>query len=1211
VSITGKPGRWLRERRPRRYWRYVSPQRRGVALLILALLLTAVYGYWYLTNDSRIRRQARRYLRDITGAIVSIDRASFSVFGDIRLEGVRLDIPGGEGIEPFFSARSVVLKHRSWSVFFGGRIKPTEVYCPYAEVTDSPATRAFMVARSATASGAGGPWDLPAIRVDSCLYKRIKTAGGILLPEKQFHLGVDMVPNDRHTVYDVYVAERKPKPPKDKSKGEPKGEPKDKPKDKSKPIVYDYHIKVQLSPVFKGTILSGAGDLLVTTGALPPEYRKWLADYAIEGRYRFEGAVSVSENAVEGALELTLDNVSFKLPKAQGGLSLSNVAGTLIFTPPDESRTGDLKNGRIELKENVTGQVAEIGGATVTLSGEYLGYRLDSPFSVKIEIDELTLPIHQPATQPASRPGGSLHPRLKDILDRVNRDYSPIGTAELSVTLIRDAGQKDVSVEGRIKPKKMSAAYRHVPYRLDLKDCTDKDSITGDVVREISFNNKRAIVKNIEGKREGGTFTINAEALLGPNPKTGKWDWNATIDIDSARMTEAASKALPKEVFLGKPYPLRNIIGRIHAANGRIWVEQDSPLRTKGQGDMKCAIYGQHKWTSKGMIVDVYIKADDVPVDQALIDSLDQSGRDAMGLLSPSGLTGRLSLEMHDSPDKKFDYCLTVGLKNVSMTYKGFPYSLTDLQGDLIVQPEFISLKNLAGRHGKTPVTLQGKLYPGDKDKKVGVDLKVGAGQLVVDKELYQALPGELKMIWDSLAPSGQADVEFLLKQNLPGRGKKLDYRLEVRPKGMTVTYEGFPYEFRGVTGLVVAQPGVVMLQKLKCDRDYQLDGEIHDNGRKLKLEIDARGVPFDKKLLAALPSDFKAALSTVKHGGTLDLDIKDLTITRGGAVSPSTAPAPISAGRIAPATTRPGVRDGPPKPAWQAQGTLGLHDTTLDIAFGAKKLNGNMTGRIGLDSRGLAMNIKTDLRKIMVGNHEVTAVRGRVTKKAGSLLVRIQDLEARVYGGRLAGREVMIRLSDPVKYAFSLFYQDVSLGDLVNAGLKDPVKRTDVRGLLEGKISLEATAGDPKSRRAAGTVVITKGKMYKMPIMLGLMHVLYLSLPGDAAFTDGHLKYFIQGDKMVIEEIFLTGSALSLVGSGRMTMSNEKLDLTFLTGPPGRLPRMAVIPDASIVLNAILKELLVIRITGSLSKPVRKAVPLRSIDAILKELLSPGKARQ
>jgi len=69
-------------------------------------------------------------------------------------------------------------------------------------------------------------------------------------------------------------------------------------------------------------------------------------------------------------------------------------------------------------------------------------------------------------------------------------------------------------------------------------------------------------------------------APINANPKTGKWDWSATIDIDSAKMTEALAKALPKEAFVGKPYPLRNIKGRVHAEHGRVWVEQDSPLRT-------------------------------------------------------------------------------------------------------------------------------------------------------------------------------------------------------------------------------------------------------------------------------------------------------------------------------------------------------------------------------------------------------------------------------------------------------------------------------------------------------------------------------------------------------------------------------------------------------------------------------------------------------
>jgi hypothetical protein len=1156
-------------------------------LLFLALLLTAVYGYWYLTNGSRIRSQAKKYLHDITGARVSIDRASFSLFGDIRLEGVRIDVPGEGGAEPFFRAGSVILKHRPWSVFFGGSIKPTEVVPLDAEVFESPATRAFMRARSPRGPGGTGPVDLPVIRVDSCRFRRIEVVGGIPVPEKQFDLGVDMIPKEGDLIYDVYVAERK-----------------------DERVAQKYHIEVQLSPGFKVTIITGAGDLVATTDALPPELRDWLERYNIEGRYSFEGPISVSEHAVEGVLKLKLDDVAFKLPEDQGGLSLTNVSGTLILTPPDESRKDALKNGRIELKPDVTGKVVEAGGATVNLSGEYLGYRLDSPFSVKIDIDKMAIPDSNP------------HPGLSKLLKRIKRDYSPVGRARMTVNISRASGQKDVSVSGTIWPLKMSGTHRLVPYRLD--------EVTG----EIHFTNEKVIVKDVTGKREGGTFIINATTPLKRNAETGRWDWSARIDVDRAQMTPAVRKALPERAFVGKPYPLRNISGTIHAENGRVWVEQDFPLRTTGRGEMRCnALYGQIEWTPKGALVDIYIKADDVPIDEALIDSLSPAGRDAMGRLNADGSVKKLYVEIHDKPNEKPTYKILAGLDDVSVTYEGLPYKVSGISGDVTVNQRFIKLENLAGRHITTPVTINGVLVPGGKE--VGVGLDITAKDLVVDKELYRALPAGVKKTWDSLDPSGLADISLSINQGLPEFVAKLwpeeepkpvdnpksvdtpksadrpaflakrGYRLEISPKGMKATYKDFPYPFGGITGLVIAEPDVIKLQQLKCDRGYRLDGSILDKGRRLKLKINARGVPLDKKLLAAMPDEFNAMMSAVKTGGMLDINLSDLTIVRAENVLPTTVPATASL------TTRPAVKGGSAAISWRAEGDLGLYNTTVDVAFGPKRLNGAMKGWVESSSRGLAINVRSDLRKIMVGNHEITDVKGRVTKKPGSPLVRIEDLEARVYGGRLAGREVMIRLSDPVKYAFRLFYQDVSLSDLVNAGVRDPRLGKGVKGDLEGKISMEAVAGDPKSRKAAGTVTITKGKMYKMPIMLGLMHVLYLSLPGDAAFTEGHLKYLVQSDTMVIEEIFLTGSALSLVGSGKITLSNEELDLTFLTGPPGRMPRIAVIGDASKVLNAILKELLVIRVKGSLSKPIRKAVPLRSMDAILKELLSPGRVKK
>jgi len=1178
----------LRERlphRPRRYWRYVSPQRRGAALLFLALLLTAVYGYWYLTNDSRIKRQAMRYLRGITGARVRIGDASFGLFNEIRLEEVSVAVPGPRGFSEFFQADRVILKHNPWSVFFGGRIQPTEIVSLNAEVVESPATRAFLSVRSLRDPGGTGAMDLPAIRVDTCIFRRIEEVDGIPLPEKRFNLKVDMIPRAGRMVYDVHIAERK-----------------------DELIAQKYRVEVQLAPTFKGVIVSGSGDLVATGDALPPEYSKWLKDYQVKGRYRFKGPFSVSDSTVKDVLTLELEDVAFTLPQSQGGLAMEGVWGTVTFRPPGKSGPEELKNGRIEFAKDIKGRLVDAGGVKVRLSGQYQGYSLDSPFKVNIEIDELTLPILPAKTLPATDSAGGMHPQLKYIIERVNRDYSPVGTAQLSVTLSRTPGQKHVSVDGTVKPVKISASYNHVPYRVDIDDCTDGVGVDGSV----RFDSSKVIVENITARREdedniNNVFVVNAASPLKRDSETGKWEWRAHIKVVSADLTDALAKALPREAFLGKPYPLAGMKGVVHARDGRIWVnEEDYPLRVFDPDKMNCKIYGEIKWDSQGVSTDVHVEADKVPIDKALTDSLNQAARDAIGLLDAQGALKTLSVTINARPDRKLKYDVTADLQDVRVTYEGFPYGISGISGIVQLDQDKITLNDLSGGHNDTPVKISGSLYPGGE--KVGVELEVVADDLVVDKELRAALPADMKRIWDSLSPSGRADVVMTLNQNVPGasgkpsaigqagNGDKPEYRLEIRSKGMTATYKDFPYKFDGLTGLVIAEPKGVELRKLECDRGFQVDGLITDRGRTLKLRINAKGVPLDKKLLAAMPGEFKTAMSTVRAGGSMDVKIKDLTIVRPRIKSSSP-------------TTQRGAKDSPSGIKWSVDGVLDLHDAIVDVAFGPKKLSGTLDGQIVSDQRGLMIDVAADFRKITVSNREITDVKGQVTKKAGSPLMRIKDIQARAYGGRLAGREVLIRLSDPAKYAFRLFYQGVSLGSLVDAGQADPNKRSGVKGSLEGRISMEAVAGDLKSRRAAGTVIITKGKLYKMPIMLGLMHVLYLSLPSDAAFTDGQLRYFVQGDTMVIEEIFLTGSALSLVGSGRIELSNERLDLTFLTGPPGRLPRIAVIRGASKVLNAILKELLVIRVTGTMSKPIRKGLPLRSLDAILKELLSPGKA--
>jgi len=127
---------------------------------------------------------------------------------------------------------------------------------------------------------------------------------------------------------------------------------------------------------------------------------------------------------------------------------------------------------------------------------------------------------------------------------------------------------------------------------------------------------------------------------------------------------------------------------------------------------------------------------------------------------------------------------------------------------------------------------------------------------------------------------------------------------------------------------------------------------------------------------------------------------------------------------------------------------------------------------------------------------------------------------------------------------------------------------------------------------------------MFQVPVVLGLLNVIYLSVPGDSAFNSGFVKYHLRNDKLRFNEIFLTGSTLSILGAGSLDLKNDDLKLTFLTGPPGKMPRLSELAED--ILRAFSKELVEIRVTGTTKNPKMESVTLRSLRRIILRLMPP-----
>jgi len=1184
---------WRRiPRRRRRFWRYVSPHRKGAGVICLALLLGMVYGYWYLTNDGRVRAQAEQFLEQLTGGEVRIYDAKFSLFGDIELRNVRIFAPGQGTASPLFEAPRVVLRHRPWKLFATGRVQPTDILCMDPTVTieydaQTGSSSAQKMFSSAEWGGAGGEMsadDLPPIRIRRGRVVPIEIIGGLRKPGTATVWNMVMTPRDGHR-YEISFEQHS-----DVAGDQTHGS-----------LVLD---------LATGEVsdLKGVVPIKSLDDALPDKYRQWLARYGVTGKLLVEPVPGVA--AGQAPLAATLEGFTVRLPDDEGGLRLTDVNGKIIFHKQTQT---------IEVGE-ITGRITQLPGARFTVRGHYGSYDSDGAFEIDLLARGLTLPAGKGLTGPVA-----------EALAMAERLFRLRGSVDADIKLRRSKAGP-VQVSGSVSPRGMSATLNDVPYRLD--EVTGKIEFAGDRVTRI----------DLAARRDGARFTIrgNADAKLGGALEVGFRGSDMTFSEDLRR-------ALPKEfrdvwdevrpsgrfgtivgihrkrgqkgeridVMLlldGRasmrvrefPYPLEGVAGQIRFADNRAHLERVTARR----GSMQCTIEGD--WTHldrRRPDMDLRIVAVQAPLDRALAEALAQAAgpavTEAMAELGLAGTIRRATIKLTRRGDRPLRFDIKGKVSGVRFKSKAFPYEVSRAAGDVTIVPGLMTLEDLQGRHGQARITVGGEVFLGEKD--FGVDLTIKAAGVAFDKDLLAASPPRAQRIWRELRPSGRADMELIVRHGTPTLGDRWDYKVVIRPSEMQVRPRSFPYALAGLTGQLVATPEAIVLKGIAARRGEMrlaMSGRIAttpDAGGS-ELAVRALNVPIDATLLEALPPELAPLAGRFKPGGTCQVDLRRLRFGPVGLdpPDPATRPAgPRPAGSVAAALTRPAVDD-----ELLLEGTISVLDAVVDLGLSSKKLSGSFRGSIRQTRRGMAVNATVQFDSIFVGSRKLTHVRGRVVKPATSSLVSLRDLQAKTHGGTLVGF-AEIRLVDPLEYGINISVEAIDLNSLLNAGVTDPKKRLKIEGLLTGKMHLRVTAGRPKTRQAVGQLRITRGKLVKLPVVLGLLNLVTLSLPSKSPYDEATVAYHLRGETLVFQEIYLRGSTGTLLGSGTMNMKDKKLNLTFLAGPAGKLPRISNLADE--VLAAFARELLEIRVRGTITKPQTTTRTLGSIEEAIRILLNPG----
>ena len=130
---------------------------------------------------------------------------------------------------------------------------------------------------------------------------------------------------------------------------------------------------------------------------------------------------------------------------------------------------------------------------------------------------------------------------------------------------------------------------------------------------------------------------------------------------------------------------------------------------------------------------------------------------------------------------------------------------------------------------------------------------------------------------------------------------------------------------------------------------------------------------------------------------------------------------------------------------------------------------------------------------------------------------------------------------------------------------------------------------------------MVRHAEVWRMPIVFLIFQVLNLT-PDENVFHDGWLKFDLSHESLIFRKIDLQGKALSFIGSGTMSLKDKALDLTLLARSPVRI-RIPLLTDA---LELFSREIMEVRVGGTVDKPSISPQPLKTLGILLRAMLSP-----
>ncbi len=270
--------------------------------------------------------------------------------------------------------------------------------------------------------------------------------------------------------------------------------------------------------------------------------------------------------------------------------------------------------------------------------------------------------------------------------------------------------------------------------------------------------------------------------------------------------------------------------------------------------------------------------------------------------------------------------------------------------------------------------------------------------------------------------------------------------------------------------------------------------------------------------------------------------------------------------------------------------------DNSLEAGIPLKHIQGQLEYVRGW-SNGQTMEIHgaVKLDSITLLGQQITDVESPFHLERGS--ARLDSLRGKLLRGDLEGSGT-ISLDATPKYSASL--------RLAGAQLEEYARtlpgRQSYRGALGAAIDLSGLGNNVRSIQGKGEAHITQGDLGELPVALRFINFLNSNLSllesprtsGKTAFDSADVAFRIDHGTAILDPIKLTGSAVSLQGSGnRDPLGNLDIQLRVLYGRGRRLP---IVSD---LMREASGQFLIVHVLGPSANPRFKLEALPQVQKL------------